>query len=392
MILRELIEKRNKLWADVSVLLKGEVNAETRTKYDAMMAEVGTVEGDISRLEAFEKHHAELRAIERPSRPNPGESNDPDERAEVRDRRQKDAFRNYMRTGAIEFRDLNASGQAIAIPVGFNPQVIEAQKSYGQLYDIVDVVRTDNGEPIKYVLDNDTTNGLTAVTSGTDASETDPTLSGKTLSVDNFTTGVIKVDFALLQDSGFDIDSWVRDRFAMRFFRGASALIYSGNGANVGSLSSDYGTSTITSATAGKLTYADIANAVGSLDPAFQPNATWACNNATFGVLIAMSDLQGRPLFIPYADGPRAGFPGTILGRPLKLVTQMDGVTSTKIAMWYGDFKQAYVFRQVNPGLGILRLNERYAAGFQVGFVGFARVGGMSKNIGLSPLLGIKIQ
>jgi HK97 family phage major capsid protein len=397
MTLKQLQEQRAKLVTDMHALMQGDINTETRSAFDKMKADLEVVNGDISRVEAVEGAQAELRAMPRASRPNPGESADVEEAAEVRSARQKVAFREYLRSGKIEARDLNAASNGVAIPTAFNPQVTSAQKSYGQLYDLVEIAKTDSGEPIKYVFDDDTSNGLTAVTSGTDASETDPTLTGGTLQVDNFTTGVVKVDMALLQDAGFDIDAWVRDKFAKRYFRGSSSLIWSGNGGNVTSLKTAYtdANAFFQTATVATLAYDDFASAIGALDPAYQTEAIYTMSNGILAATIKLKDSNGRPLFIPYDNGAASGFAGTILGRPVKLVTQMDAAVATgNYAFGFGDFKQAYVFRQVNPGIGILRLNERYAAGFQVGFVGFARVGGISKRASstLPPVVHCKVK
>jgi HK97 family phage major capsid protein len=391
--LKELREKRNKVMADATALMQGtDVTAEQRSQFDAMLADVTVIDGDIARHDAVEKYNAEQRAIV-PSRPNPGESNDPEERAEVRTARQKKAFRTFLATGQVETRDLTVSNTgAVAIPQGFDPQVVEALKSYGELLNIVDVVKTDNGDPMKVVLDDDTANGLTSVTVGTDASEVDPTLTSKLLQVDTFTTGAIKVDVGLLNDSGFDVESWVRDRFAQRFFRGASSLIFNGDSGNVASLASSY-TSGLTSVTSGTLKYADFATAIGTLDPAYQPNAVWAFNTATLGYVAGLTDSNGRPLFLPNFGSAEQGFAGSILGKPVKVVTQMPNVAAGNVAAYYGDFKKAYRFRQQNPGLAVIRLNERYMASYEVGFVGFARVGGIAiaPNTSNPPLIAITI-
>jgi HK97 family phage major capsid protein len=219
---------------------RAEVTAEQRSQFDVMLADVAVVDADIVRLQAVEQYKNEQRSAVNHPRPNPGESNDPEERAEVRDARVKASFRNYLATGVRESRDLTSANSGVAVPILFNPQVIEAQKSYGQIYDLVNLVKTDHGNPIKMVLDNDTTNGLAAVTVGTSAVETDPTLTGVTLQVDNFTTGVIKVDNGWLTDAGFDVDAFIRDKFAKRFFPGASSLIMAGNAGSVGSLTAGY--------------------------------------------------------------------------------------------------------------------------------------------------------
>jgi HK97 family phage major capsid protein len=394
MTITQLQEKRNKLFADASAIVAGEsVTAEQRTQFDTMLAEVTVVDGDIVRLKAIDEHRASLRnPVDQPA-PKPGESADPEERAEVRMARVTKEMRNYMLTGKRESRDLTSAAEGIAIPVGFNPQVISAQKSYGQLYDIVTMLKTDNGEPIKMVLDNDTSNGLVAVTVGTAASEVDPTLSGVTLNVGNYTTGVVKVDRGLLSDAGFNIADWIEQKFLNRFYRGASSLIYSGDSGAVASLATGYNTTdTVTSVTTNVLAYKDFAAVIAALDPAYATNAVFAMSNATLGYVVGLSDTAGRPLFLPNYGDASSGFAGTILGKNVKIVTQMPAVATAAVPVLFGDFREAYTFRQQNPGIGILRLNELYAAGFEVGFVGFARVGGVNTDAGTHPVCSITIR
>ncbi len=393
--LNSLVEKRNKLIGDATALMQGDVTAETRSQFDALMAEVTVIDGDINRLEAVEKYNAEARSLnERHPRQDPSQSNDPVERAEVRAQSQKKAFRNFLATGQVETRDLTITNTgSVVVPQAYDPQVVEALKSYGELFTLVDVVYTDNGAPMKVVLDDDTSNGLTSVTVGTDVSELDPTLSSKLLQVDTFTTSAVRVDNGLLSDSGFNIESWVRDKFAKRFYRGASSLIYNGDSGNVASLASGY-TGGFTSATAATLKYADFATALATLDPAYQPNAVFACNNATLGYIAGITDSSNRPLFLPNYGSADQAFVGTILGKPVKLVTQMPNVATGNAAVLFGDFKQAYRFRVQNPGLAVQRLSERYAPSFETGFIGFARVGGITTQASSSvpPLLAITIK
>jgi HK97 family phage major capsid protein len=391
MTLQELRDRRAKAIADAQAIISADVTTESRAAFDAHLNDVTTIDADIARVEAIERVSAEQRSRfeqQRSNRPNPGESADAGEAVEVRNLRTRASFRAYLATGVIESRDLTTANSGVAIPQLFDPQIISAQKSYGQLLDIVNVMTTDTGNPMKIMLDNDTANGLSAVTVGTDAAEVDPVLTGITLQVDNFTTGVVKVDMGLLTDVGFDIDAWIRDKFAKRYFRGASALILAGNGGSVGSLATAYA-SGFTGAIVAKMTYADFAMAVATLDPAYQQDAIWAVNNSALGAIIGLVDSNARPLFLPYNDGGTAGFVGTLLGKPVKLVTQMPNVATGSVSAYYGSFKDGYTFRVQKPGLGILRLNERYAAGFEVGFVGFVRCGGVATNAGVPPIIGI---
>jgi HK97 family phage major capsid protein len=108
--------------------------------------------------------------------------------------------------------------------------------------------------------------------------------------------------------------------------------------------------------------------------------------------VIGLSDSNGRPLFLPFDGGGAAGFVGSILGKPVKLVTQMPAVATSNVAVYLGDFKAGYTFRQQNPGLAIVRLNELYMAGYETGFVGFARCGGLATDAGTHPIVGITIK
>jgi len=189
------------------------------------------------------------------------------------------------------------------------------------------------------------------------------------------------------------VASWLRDKFLKRFFRGASSLILAGDGGSIASLTGTYDTAnTITSATTNKLGYADFASVIGALDPAYQTNAMWAVSNATLAVIIGLTDSNNRPLFLPDYGSAALGFVGTILGRPVKLVTQLPPVATGNAPVLFGDFKEGYTFRQQNPGIGILRLNELFAAGYETGFVGFARVGGVVTDAGTHPIASITIK
>jgi len=211
--------------------------------------------------------------------------------------------------------------------------------------------------------------------------------------VDNFTTGVVKIDNGFLTDAGFDVEKWLRDKFLKRFFRGASNLILAGDGGSVASLTAAYDTaSTLTSATTDKLGYADFVAATVLLDPDYQQNAIWAMSNATLGAVLSILDANGRPIFLAGYGSAEQGFVGSILGYPVKLVTQLPGVATGNVPVLLGDFKEGYTFRQQNPGIGILRLNELFAAGYETGFVGFARVGGVVTDAGTHPIVSITIK
>ena len=384
MNIADLREKRSKALADAqAITVAGDFTAESRAKFDAFTAESAQHDADIKRLEAVEEYERSQRG--RPTnRPGPGSPED--RSAEIRA-----SFRNYLRTGHIEQRDLTVANQGILIPQLFDPAIISAKKSYGEVYDLVSVMKTDHGEPIKMMLDNDTANGLVSLSVGTQAAEVDPSTASLISTVGNYTTGLVKIDNGLLDDAGFDIDGWIRDKFASRFFRGASTLIVNGDNANVASLTAGYADNSITSAVVNKLGYVDFVAAIAALDPAYQLDAVFAMSNATLGSVLSIVDGNNRSIFLPnYGSGDQR-FIGSLLGYPVKLVTQLPPVATGNTAVLFGSFKEGYTFRQQNPGIGILRLRELFAAGFETGFCAFTRVGGVVTDAGTHPIVGITI-
>ena len=385
--LADLREKRNKSFADAADVIKsttGEVTPEIRSKYDGFIAEVDQADADIARLERVEREESEQRSRQT-NRPQPGSP-------ETRDAEIRTSFTNYLRTGVVEKRDLTVGTQGVMIPQLFSKTMIQAQKSYGEVYDLVTVMKTENGDPIKMVTSNDTANGLVSVSVGTDVGEVDPPTANLMLNVSPYSTGMVRVDKGLVTDAGFDIEGWLNNIFLKRWFRGASGLIVSGDNVSVQSLVTAYSTGALISATANKLGYADIVAMIAALDPAYQANAVFAASNATLGSILNIVDSNGRPLFLPGFGAADGKFIGTLLGYPVKLVTQLPGVATGNVPLLFGDFAAAYTFRQQGDGLQISRLDERYLPAYEIGFIGFARVGGVATSAGVSPVLALQIK
>jgi HK97 family phage major capsid protein len=381
MNIADLREKRNRVLVDANTLMQAEtVTAEIRTQFDIAMTEVDTIDGDIKRLE----RSAPAEAAQRTTRPAPGAAED--NKAEVRSN-----FLNYMRTGKIENRDLltiNAAGAA-TIPQAFYPEIIAAQKAWGGIVNVVKNFNSDSGAPMKISLANDTANMLAPVTEGTASSEVDPTITSVISSTDELRTGIVKVSLSELNDSAFDLDGFVRNNFGKQYWRGLSSLITNGDSANFASIITGYASGEVTSKTAATLAYADIVAAYAALDPAYIDTATWVMNASTRAALLGIVDTLGRPIFVP---SPSADAFGTLLGRPVVLNQAMANVATGNVALQFGSFQDGYLLRSVNPGLAIIRLNERFLDSLEVGFIGYARAGGVVTNPGIAPIVNVVVR
>jgi HK97 family phage major capsid protein len=205
------------------------------------------------------------------------------------------------------------------------------------------------------------------------------------MSTDTVAT-LVKVSTQELEDSYFDLNAWIREKFGLRYYRGLEYLITNGNGSNVASFVSGATLGATAVAATGPV-FDDFTACYTSLDPAYENTASWAMSSTTRGYIMGLKDLYGRPLFIP---SPNTGVLDHILGRPIVLNQALPSAvnvstTQTQTGIVYGDFSQGYLLR-TDGDIAIRRLDERFADTLETGFLAYARVGGASTDAGTHPL------
>ena len=126
-----------------------------------------------------------------------------------------------------------------------------------------------------------------------------------------------------------------------------------------------------TAAAAGLIAFTDLTGLEHSLDPAYRQNAKFVFHDTTLQALQETSDSEGRPLWLPSIAG---GVPASIYGYPYRVDQGMPVIGTGNRSVVFGDLKEYYI-RQV-ADISLLRLIERYAEFFQVGFLAFARMDG----------------
>lgn len=319
--MNNLIERRNQLLSEAQrFALEGSLTGERKTQFESRMADIEAVEKMIEAEQRARKIEA---SASDPIRPSVATVSDDDRKAGerralteyVRFGKVSDEARAFART--VETRDIgttvagsiNVNG-GLLVPQSFDNMLFTAQKAWGQVASIVRTKVTDTGSTIKVAGADDTANMLTVIGEDTAVSETDPSLNGILSSTDVCTTGLITVSFAELQDSAFDLDSFIRDSFGARYWRGVSSMITNGSSTtNVASLVAPLTLSSgaLSAATAGAVTgstyvagsesaiaFADLAGIYGSLDPAYLPGAKWMVNSAIRARLLTLVDNYGK--------------------------------------------------------------------------------------------------
>jgi HK97 family phage major capsid protein len=407
---RQLREQRAKLVNDAQALLSANqtLSAEQRTQFDKMMADADLLKADIDRYERIETVEAEGRSAPPAARPDGVLSGmKPEERAN----RHRAAYRNYLKFGiqdlssddrAImqEYRDmgtgggnaLQGTGGGYFVPVGFVHEIEEAMKFYGSMLQSSEIMKTATGQPLPWPTDNDTTNTGAILGEGVQVTEQDVTISNITFGAYKFTTKMVKVSMEMLQDSAFDIESYLKNKFSVRLGRIQNTKFTVGSGssepygivtqATLGTTATGAATNDGGAETGGTTIGSDdLTNLEHSVDVAYRRGAAYMMHDTTIQALKKVKDKYGRPLWMP---GVAVREPDTINGYPYFLNNDLATIAVNAKTVLFGQLNK-YVIRQVRE-LSVLRLVERYADYGQVAFVGFARADGNLLDAGTHPV------
>ena len=189
-----------------------------------------------------------------------------------------------------------------------------------------------------------------------------------------FRSTMIKVSEELLNDSVFNLESYIAKEFGRRigakeeeaFFAGDASgkptgIFHSTGGAAVG----------VTAASATAITVDEVIDLYYSLKSPYRKNAKFIMNDATVKAIRKLKDGAGQYLWQPSIT---AGTPDTILNRPLLTSTYVPTIEAAAKIIAFGDF--SYYWLADRQGRSFQRLNELYAATGQVGFRATQRVDG----------------
>ena len=418
---RELREKRAKLIADARALYDNSARTkEDNERFDSMMADADAIKAEIDREERVTAAEAELRSTAAPPSDHPG-----DAAKTVSDaNRLKLAREAYWRTMKFdgppqygfrgtsaedraalaefpEFRDmgtgggnaLQGSGGGFFVKIGLASEIESAMKYYGPMLDIATVFDTDTGGPLPYPTVNDTASVGAIIGENTQiTTEADLTVSNLVFGANKYTTNLVKVSLELLQDSAFDLESYLKEQFAIRLGRILNTHFTTGTGTSQPK-------GIITAATAGPTATGAATNDGGaetggtsigsddlielehSVDILYRRDSRYMMHDSTLKSIKKLKDKYGRPLWLP---GLAANDPDTINGYPYSINNDLATIALNAKTVTFGNHKK-YLIRRVK-GLSILRLVERFADYGQVAFLGFARYDGNLLDAGTHPV------
>ena len=304
------------------------------------------------------------------------------------------AFEAYLRSGDDDaLRGLSleekALSSAVAADGGYlvDPQTSETVKTVmHNMASLRGIAQVVNVEATSY----DVLVDHTEIGTGW-ASETGAVTETATPQIDRISiplhelSALPKASQRLLDDSAFDVETWLADRIANKFARAEAAAFIAGDGidkpkgvlahtlaaevswswGNIGYVTTGVDGEFDASAPADALV--DLVYALGAR---YRANATFVMNSKTAGVVRKIKDADGRFL---WSDGLSAGEPARLLGYPVMVSEDMPDIASSTAAILFGDFNAGYTIAE-RPDLRVLR--DPFSAKPHVLFYATKRVGG----------------
>lgn len=375
----ELREKRAKVWEQAKAFLderRGEddlLSAEDAATYEKMETEVVNLGKEIERLERQAALDLELsQATSQALRTMPGVGEKKQGRATDEYTR---AFWKHMRNrGDFEVRNALTIGTdsegGYLVPDEFERTLIEALEEENIMRQLAKVITTSSGDKKIPVV---ASKGTAAWVDEEGAIPEDDDAFGQ-VSIGAYKVAtMIKVSEELLNDSIFNLESYIAREFARRI--GAKEeeafLVGDGSGKPAGIFDDTHGGEIGVTTSTANIKMDEIFDLFYSLKSPYRKRATFITNDATVKEIRKLKDGQGQYLWQPSV---KAGEPDTLLNRPVRTSAYVPTIEPGAKVIAFGDF--GYYWIADRQGRAFQRLSELYAATSQVGFRATQRVDG----------------
>ena len=379
----ELREKRAKAWDAAKAFLDskrgadGLLSAEDVATYEKMEADVVDLGKEIDRLERQQALDAELnKPINSPITGRPSQPNGEEKTGRASDE-YKRAFWNVMRSKAAGYEVLNAlqvgtdSEGGYLVPDEFERTLVEALEEENIFRTMAKIIQTASGDrKIPVVASKGTASWVDEEGAIPDS---DDAFGQVSIGAYKLAT-MIKVSEELLNDSVFNLESYIAREFGRRIGAKEEEAFFTGDatGKPTGIFNATGGAELgVTAASATAITVDEVMDLFYSLKSPYRKNAVFVMNDSTVKAIRKLKDGNGQYLWQPSIT---AGQPDTILNRPVKTSTYVPAIASAKKTIAFGDF--GYYWVADRQGRSFQRLNELYAATGQVGFKATQRVDG----------------
>lgn len=408
--IKKLQDEHARLVTEARSLLDSQTDLtkENEERFDKLMADADSIEARVKREQrAVEAEKNMIGKIHQAAEQR-GISREQAEGEEVSYRDSFSAWAKYGMTGindsqrsvlmqrqvnGDEYRAQSVSGGSpVGIYGGYTvpPEMVmnieQAMKDYSGVLQAADIFDTGSGVDLPWPNTNDTSNKGAILGENQPVDEQDVTFSQTTFKSFLYYSKLIRCSYQLLQDSAFNLESFITNIAAERIGRKLNEDFSTGAGTTTPLGVVNGATLGYTGLTQNSITYDALVNLEHSVDPAYRISAktAWMFNDATLKVLRLMKDSTGRPLIWNQDGNLGQGITPSLFGRPYFINQDMASIAAASKSVLFGDFSK-YKVRRVRDYV-MVRLNERYADRLQVGWFMYARFDGRLIDAGTNPL------
>lgn len=266
------------------------------------------------------------------------------------------------------------SAGGYTIPEGFSNEIESGLKDFGGMYEAARIFPTASGNDLPWPTENNTTQKGEIIAENEEVNEQDVTFASVTLKAFMYSSKEVKISLQLLQDSAFQMESFIGSKLAERIGRITNEHFTTGTGTT-------QPRGVVTASSVGKVaaatttfTFAEVLDLKHSVDPAYRRNARFMLSDSTLAAMkkLSIGSADARPLWQPSFV---VGEPDRIDGDLYSINQDVaDSGTAGNKFLLYGDFSK-YIIRQV-LGFQISVQRELHIRRHQVGILGFARFDG----------------
>lgn len=359
-------------------LLYAKLEAENRAVTEEEEKQIGAIQDEIDQIdktiEILEKMKERLAETNKGKEEvvNKAESEEGEQRAQEEEK----AFAEYLR-GAVngELRadtNMTLTDNGAVIPETIANRIVE------KVYDICPILEKATKYNVKGNLTIpyypvDTNNIEMAYAEEFKDLESDVGKFGN-ITLKGFLAGALtKVSRSLINNSQFDIVSFVVDHMAYTYARWAEKELLNGTEDKIEGLSGV--TQGVTAASATAVTADELMDLQDSVKDAFQQGAIWIMSNKTRTAIRKLKDGNGRYLL---QDDITAPFGKVLLGKPVYVSDNMPEMAASAKAIYYGDMSGLAV--KITEEFEIQVLREHFATQHAVGVVGWTEMDAMVEN------------
>ena len=382
MTIQELREKRSKAWDTARDFLdskrneSGLLSEEDSKTYDAMEQQIVAYGKEIQRLERQAQIEAEMnKPTSTPIQNKPNASTHSDTKTGIASDAYRTAFWNNIRNrnfadvrNALQIGEDTEGGYLV--PDEFEKKLISALEEENVFRPLATKIQTSSGDRKIPVI---TQKGEATWMEEEEAYTLSDDAFGQ-IALSAYKVGTaIKISEELLNDSVFDLPSYIAKEFARRI--GAkeeeSFFIGDGKGKPTGIFAATGGAESGATTSTANITFDDVLELFYSLRSPYRKKAVWVLNDSTVKALRKLKDSTGNYIWNPSVQ---AGVPDTILNRPYYTSSYVPEIKAGAKCLAFGDF--SYYWIGDRQGRSFKRLNEVFAMNGQVGFLASQRVDG----------------